>query len=148
MQIYHENFWIIYLIIAGFAVTGIILLCIGVVLRLANRKKCKFYMQPITATVTDLRKEAMLKISTDYEVYTAFCTIKGETFRKEAFIDTKNPDVAAGDIIYISFIPDNPEEFSGSVEKRIFLQKLLIGIGIGIICFALILLLVPTHVHF
>ena len=56
-------------------------------------------MQPITATVTDLRKEAMLKFSTDYEVYTAFCTIKGETFRKEAFIDTKNPDVAAGDII-------------------------------------------------
>ena len=44
--------------------------------------------------------------------------------------------------------PNNLEEFFGSFEKRVFLQKLLIGIGMGLICYALILLLVPTHIHF
>lgn len=146
MQIYPENIWVFYLIIAGFTLMGLIFLCIGIGLYFANKRKYFVCTQTAIATIIDIQKETINNSgSTEYEAKIASWfpiyeyVINGITIRKKAFVGTAKPEVTVGEKVSIFINPNNPEEFYCPSEKRILLQKIFMGVGIGLIVLALIL---------
>lgn len=125
MQIYPENIWILYLIIAGFGFLGIIFLCIGIGLHIGYKKKQNSCTQKIIATVIDIRQEEILDTSFNYmeprikswfPIYEYF--LNGIKFRKKAFVGTPKPEVKIGEKVPIWVDPDNPKLFFCPSEKR------------------------------
>jgi hypothetical protein len=146
MQIYPENIWVFYLIIAGFTLMGLIFLCIGIGLYFASKRKYSVCTQIVIATVIDIQKENINNSSsTEYEAKIASWfpiyeyVTNGITFRKKAFVGTAKPEVTVGEKVSIFINPNNPAEFSCPSEKRMLLQKIFMGVGIGLIVLALIL---------
>lgn len=145
IEFHPEYIWIFYLIIAGFTLMGLIFLCIGIGLYFVNKRKYSVCTQPITATVIDVRKETINNSSsTEYEpkitswfpVYEY--VVRGITLKKKAFVGTAKPEVTVGEQVSIFINPNNPEEFYCPSEKRMLLQKIFMGIGVGLIFLALI----------
>lgn len=149
MEIHPENIWIFYLIIAGFALMGLIFLCIGIGLHFANKRKYSACTQPVLATIIDIRKETIdnsssiefePKIASWFPVYEY--AVNGITFKNKAFVGTAKPEAAVGEMVSILVNPENPEEFFCPSEKRKKLQFIFTAVGIGIICLALILAII------
>lgn len=149
MQIHPENIWIFYLIIAGFALMGLIFLCIGIGLYFANKRKYSACTQPVFATVIDIRKETLNnssftefepKIASWFPVYEY--AVNGITFKNKAFVGTAKPEVTVGETVSILVNPDDPEEFFWPSGKRKKLQFIFTAVGTGLICLALILVLI------
>ena len=146
MQFHPENTWILYLIIAGFGMLGIIFLGIGIGIYWQNKRKQKTCTQQVTATVADIKRETMLDTwnsnsdpssSSWFPVYEY--SINGKTYRKKAFVGTKKPEVAVGDPVLILINPCNSEEFYCPKEKRLLVAKVFLSVGSGLVCTAILI---------
>ncbi len=145
MQVYPENIWILYLIIAGFGFLGVIFLCIGIGLHIGYKKKQNSCTQKIIATVIDIRQEEMLDTSFNYmeprikswfPIYEYF--LNGIKFREKAFVGTPKAEVKIGGKVPIWVDPNNPKQFFCPSEKRLLLQKIFTGIGIVLLSTAVL----------
>lgn len=132
MQIYPENIWFFYLIIAGFTLMGLIFLCIGIGLYFASKRKYSVCTQIVIATVIDIQKETINNSSsTEYEAKIASWfpiyeyVTNGITFRKKAFVGTAKPEVTVGEKVSIFINPNNPAEFFVPVKNECFYRKFL-----------------------